>query len=155
MKQLNKKRIKYAAILLAGGLAISACRAEHGHPSPMMFDAMAYKLDLSESQETKWFAIRDAIKQARQAERNERQNTKTQILAQLQAETIDQQAVLAQLKNEQQKRLDQAPELIAKIAEFHATLNAEQKTKIAELIEKMGKRHHGKNHGKEGRESRD
>ncbi|MBM4256148.1 MAG: periplasmic heavy metal sensor [Deltaproteobacteria bacterium] len=105
---------------------------------------VAKRLNLDEQQKVKLEAIHQAIKQARQEFRNERTQLFDEIVAQIESNQLDQTKVL-QLFEQRQAALSQvAPQIVARVAELHATLTPEQKTKVIDHLERMRERmqHH-------------
>jgi Spy/CpxP family protein refolding chaperone len=105
----------------------------HGHDR---MDRIAKRLNLDEQQKVKLEAIHEAIRQARQESRDERVALLDEVAAQIKSDQLDQAKVL-QLVEQRLARMNQAaPQIIAKVAELHATLTPEQKAKVIEHLER-------------------
>ncbi|MBL4703453.1 MAG: periplasmic heavy metal sensor [Flavobacteriales bacterium] len=139
-KRFSKKVALLLAVIITGGL-LTACKPHHGGPGGMMFDIMAYKLDLSDSQEEKLFAIGDEMKRIHEEHQADREVLKRTLIELVNDDEIDQQQVMGLLQEHQDRMTSAAPGVLEKIVDFHATLNSEQKAKIVEKIESH-KGHH-------------
>jgi len=103
-------------------------------------DRIAERLNLDDQQKVKLEAIHEAMRQARQEFRDERAGMLDEIAAQIKSDQLDQAKVL-QLVEQRLARMNQAaPQVIAKVAELHATLTPEQKTKVVEHLDRMKER---------------
>ena len=144
MKTLHFSRsVKLILVICAGGLFLAACQPHQGRHSGMMFDLVAYKLDLSEVQEEKLFAIKDEMKRLSREAMQEKQNHKQTLVDMINSDTLDQQQVLDMFQQHQEKIMAAAPSVIEKVAEFHASLTPDQKAKIVKKIESHESKHHG------------
>ena len=103
-------------------------------------DRIAERLNLDDQQKVKLEAIHEAMRQARQEFRDERAGMLDEIVAQIKSDQLDQAKVL-QLVEQRLARMNQAaPQVIAKVAELHATLTPEQKAKVVEHLDRMKER---------------
>ncbi len=134
------RKIQLVVVVLLSGLFLTACKGHNEGHGGMMFDMAAYKLDLTEAQEEKWFAIRDELKQLRKEAREEKQNHLDKAKALIMADSLDQVEVLNQFEQHQGRMLSAAPSVIEKISEFHATLTVEQKEKVIKLLDRFAKK---------------
>ena len=140
----NQKFIITVAVIVVvtGAMALTGC---HRHRSPEeriahKFDHVAYHLDLNEEQKVKLDTVKDEILRARNEIRNEHQALFEEIVAQVQGNQLDETKVL-QLIDQHHNLMNQvAPQVVAKVAEFHATLTPEQKTKAVEHLERIRER---------------
>ena len=131
-------------IVLLSGFFLTACKGHHGGHGSMMFDLASYKLDLTDAQEEKLFAIRDELKQLRKDARREKKARLEEAKALVMADNLDQVLVLKRFEEHQQKMLTAAPSIVEKVAEFHATLSPEQKEKIFGMLDRWASK--GKGH---------
>ena len=133
--QYFSRPIKFVLVLLAGGVLATACKPHDGPHGGMMFDVIAHRLDLSDTQEEKLLAIKDEMKRLRKEAMAEKQSHKQIVIDMITADTLDQQQVLDLFQQHQDKLRAAAPSVVEKIANFHATLTSEQKEKIVKRIE--------------------
>ena len=109
----------------------------HGHHRT---DWIAKRLSLDDQQKVKLEAIHEAMRQAREEFRDERASLFDELEAQIKSDQLDQAKVL-QLFEQRLNRMNQAaPQIIAKVAELHATLTPEQKAKIIEHLDHIKER---------------
>ena len=99
-------------------------------------DIISEILDLDEIQKDKLQAVHESLQEARQAFSQMRLQTFDEVLELVSSETLDQDQVQQIVKRHQSIVDDFAPRVTAKIADFHAVLTPEQKTKAAEFIKK-------------------
>jgi len=100
-------------------------------------DWIAKRLNLNDQQKVKLEAIHEAMRQARQEFRDERAGLLDEVTAQIKSDQLDQAKVL-QLVEQRLTRMNQAaPQIIAKVAELHATLTPEQKAEVIERLDHM------------------
>lgn len=144
MKNVSlSRKIQLVVVMLLSGLFLTACKGHNEGHGGMMFDIAAYKLDLTEVQEEKWFAIRDELKQLRRDARKEKQSHVDQAKSLIMADSLDQAEVLNQFEQHQGRMLSAAPSVIEKLSEFHATLTAEQKEKVIKMLDHFANKKKG------------
>ena len=144
MKNISlSRKIQLLVVVLLSGLFLTACKGHNEGRGGMMFDVAAYKLDLTEAQEEKWFAIRDELKQLRKEARKEKQSHLDQAKLLVMADSLDQAEVLNQFEQHQGRMLSAAPSVIEKLSAFHATLTAEQKDKVIKMLDHFASRKKG------------
>ena len=135
---MNKKGVfrslKWVGIIVLGSLLTAGCKHHHGKHGSFMFDMIAYKLDMTDEQEVKWYAVRDEITRLRDEAKQERYEQMQTLIDMVNADTLDQQQALALVEQHREKMAAAAPSVIAKLADFHATLSGEQKAKIVKKI---------------------
>jgi len=134
-KQSVIRSLKWVGVIVLGGVLFTGCKPDPDHKAGLMFDLVAYKLDLSDEQEVKWFAVRDEIKRLRDEARIEKQAHRQTLIDLVESDEMDQDQVFALFQLHQQKMAAVAPGVIEKLAEFHQTLNPDQKAKIVHKIE--------------------
>ena len=137
------RKIQLVVVMLLSGLFLTACKGHNEGLRGMMFDIAAYKLDLTEVQEEKWFAIRDELKHLRRDARKEKQSHVDQAKSLIMADSLDQAEVLNQFEQHQGRMLSAAPSVIEKLSEFHATLTAEQKEKVIKMLDHFASKKKG------------
>lgn len=109
----------------------------HGHHR---IDWIAKRLKLDDQQKVKLEAVHEAMQQAREEFRDERAGLLDEVTAQIKSDQLDQAKVL-QLVEQRLTRMNQAaPQIIAKVAELHATLTPEQKAEVIEHLDHMKER---------------
>lgn len=123
----------------------------HAYRSPERRMAwIAKRLNLDEQQKLKLEAVHEAMHQAREQFYQERADLFEEIAAQIQSERLNETKLLQLLEQRQAMMSQVAPQVIAKVAELHASLTPEQKTKVVEQLERfkdrMGQHDHHSHH---------
>jgi Spy/CpxP family protein refolding chaperone len=110
------------------------------------------EMNLSAEQKTQLMAIKDAAHEHRKSSRDDRQADLESLTALMAEEKLDRKAVHKELDARIKERAEGMHDLIDQIADFHATLNAEQRATLVagldELSERMAER--GGRHGQGG-----
>ena len=112
---------------------------KHGDGQHKM-DIIAEVLDLGDVQKEKLQGVHIAMREAQQSFNDIRLQTIDEVLGLVTSETLDQSQVQLIVKRHQALVDDFAPKVTVKIAEFHAVLTPEQKSKAAEFIQKWKSR---------------
>jgi periplasmic protein CpxP/Spy len=111
---------------------------------------VAKRLNLDEQQTAKLQAVHEAMLQAREQFHKERAELFEEIAAQIKSERLDEAKVLQLLEQRQALMSQIAPQVIAKVAELHASLTPEQKAKAIEHLtrfkDRMGSHDHHSHH---------
>ena len=140
-----KKRIfilsTVGLVVLGTAFAVGASKShsgwcgshDNGHRK---IDRIAEKLDLNETQKTKLQAVQESFQGVRQAMSQARGQTFDEVLDLVSSDTLDQSRVQGIVKRHQAIVEDFTPEVTAKIADFHAVLTPEQKSRAAEFLQK-------------------
>jgi len=131
------------AIIGILGFTLSACGHNHNpeEKAEWMVHKITRKLDLNEDQQTKLQAVADEFIQHHRAQRQNKQQHMESLLAEIRKPEID-KAVLTQMFEQHQADIAQlAPRIIDKLAIFHASLDSEQKEKLAKKLEYFQKKH--------------
>jgi len=103
-------------------------------------DWIAKRLKLDDQQKVKLEAIQEAIQQARKESRDQRAELLNEVEAQIKSDQLDQAKVL-QLVEQRLTLIDQAaPQIIAKVAELHASLTPEQKAEVIKHLDHIKER---------------
>jgi len=123
----------------------------HAYRSPERRMAwIAKRLNLDEQQKLKLEAVHEVMHQAREQFHQERAALFEEIAAQIQSERLNETKLLQLLEQRQAMMSQVAPQVIAKVAELHASLTPEQKTKVVEQLERfkdrMGPHDHHSHH---------
>ncbi len=103
-------------------------------------DIIAEVLDLDDIQKDKLQGVHSTMKEARQSFKDVRLQTIDEVLGLVTSDTLDQNQVQQIVKRHQSIVDTFAPRVTAKIAEFHAVLTPDQKSKAAKFIEKWKSR---------------
>ncbi len=103
-------------------------------------DRIAQKLDLNGTQKDKLQAVQESFLQVRQAMTQARGQTFDQVLDLISSETLDQDQVQSIVKRHQSIVEEFTPKVTTKIADFHAILSPEQKSRAAEFLQKWKER---------------
>lgn len=110
-------------------------------------DRIAEKLDLNETQKEKLQVVQESLQEVRQALSQARVQTFDEVLDLVSSETLDQDRVQQIVKRHQSIVDDFTPKVAAKIADFHAVLTPEQKSKATEFLKKWkGRFEHMREH---------
>ncbi len=120
------------------GLFASGCR----HRSPeqraaWMVKKVTNELDLSELQKAKLQAVADFVTSERKAHSALREEAHAFALAQLKSDSLNRKEIERRINVHLDQMKQKAPRLIELVAEFHASLSAEQRAKAAGKIERF------------------
>ena len=107
--------------------------------SDLIVNHINKKLDLSEIQKKKLTEIQNDLIKKHESLHPEPQTMFNTFLSEIENETLDQDRLNRLFQQKMKKIDDMHPFVVSKLAEFHATLTAEQKQKLSALIRK----HHG------------
>lgn len=94
------------------------------------------KLDLNKEQKAKLESIKNEILAKRQGWQAQGKSLKTDLVAQIRSDKID-QAKVRELVGENASKREMREFFIAKFAEFHAVLNPEQREKLAKIFDRF------------------
>lgn len=143
-----KKYFRLAGIATFIGIVaftLSACGHHRHDPedkAEWIAKKITRKLDLDELQQQKLKAVTDEFVAHHKAHRSQKREHMDKLLSEIRKPELD-KSVLNQVVNEHQARINEmAPSIIDKLAEFHASLNDEQKEKLAEKLEHFKNHHH-------------
>ncbi|MDJ0833986.1 MAG: Spy/CpxP family protein refolding chaperone [Gammaproteobacteria bacterium] len=116
----------------------------------MISDRIDRKLDLNDLQKQNLDSLTLYVADLVQQVREERQ-ARFQLMDQLLSDNPVDQAALLQKINEKTAQVNEnAPELVARLATFVDSLDAEQKAEIQQMIERRGRHGFGRHHGPQG-----
>ena len=129
------RKLQFVFVFILGAFVLTACSGHHGDRGGMMFELVSYKLDLTEVQEEKLFAIREEMVRLRKEVKVERKQQLDDVKLLILADVLDQDAVQKRFEMHHDRLRELAPSMIALIAEFHATLTPEQKNKVVGVLD--------------------
>ncbi len=134
-----KKLFIIAAIAIVAftTLAFSGC---HRYRSPEermthKFDHISSHLELTEPQKMALGEVKGELLRARKALKQDHQVIFDELLTEIKGERMDQTKVVGLIEQHQAQLVKVAPPVVAKVAEFHASLTPEQKDKAVERLE--------------------
>lgn len=130
------------AVLLVGILAVSAC-GRHRTPeerADWLASKIVKELDLNDQQKIKLEAVKKEFLTARAEMRKEHEAMLDELLAQIQSEQLDQAKLLQLVGRHQAAQSRLAPQVLAKVAELHASLSPNQKAEAAEHLKRFRER---------------
>jgi uncharacterized membrane protein len=142
----NRQRWFFLLGLLAaiGTLGLAACGrhgCRHGQDPAQRAECVAKKiaseLDLNDAQKAKLDLVKQEFLAHREKGRQEREEAFRTILAQIRSKQLDTGKLQALLDRRHKHMEEIAPSVLAKIADFHASLTDEQKEKAAQKFEKF------------------
>ena len=145
------RKVFYIGAAVAALIGLLSWGVGYAYRSPERRMAwIAKRLNLDEQQKTKLQAVHEAMHQAREQFHKERAVLFDEIVAQIQSERLDETKVLQLLEQRQALMNQVAPQVVAKVAELHASLTPEQKAKAVEHLarfkERMGHHDHHSHH---------
>jgi protein CpxP len=145
------RKVFYIGAAVAAVVGLLSWGIGYAHRSPEHRMAwIAKRLNLDEQQKLKLEAVHETMRQAREQFQQERVELFEEIAAQIQSERLDEAKLLRLLEQRQAVMSQVAPQVIAKVAELHASLTAEQKAKAVEQLarfkDRMGHHDHHSHH---------
>ena len=128
-------------LVLGTAFAVGASKSHSGwcgsHDNGQRkIDRIAEKLDLNDTQMVKLQAVQESFHEARQAMSQARVQTFDEVLDLVSSDTFDQSLVQGIVNRHQSIVEDFTPKVTARMADFHAVLSPEQKSRAAEFIQK-------------------
>lgn len=122
-------------------MSLGACRRHCGH-GPVSEKHLAYitkkiasKLDLDDAQKAKLEAIKNELATKLGTFKTMRKDVQVEAVNQLKADKFDEAKMNKLFESKEKEWVENRKFFTAKMAEFHALLNAEQRKKLAALIE--------------------
>ena len=145
------RKVFYIGAVVAAVVGLLSWGIGYAYRSPERRMAwIAKRLDLNEQQTAKLQAVHEAMLQAREQFHKERAELFEEIATQIKSERLDEAKVLQLLEQRQALMSQVAPQVVAKVAELHASLTPEQKTKAVEHLtrfkDRMGHHDHHSHH---------
>jgi len=126
---------------LGSALFVGCNHRGHDRGAAFMLDYMVEALDLNEDQQAMASSFKDEIMAKVKGMHSGKKQMHDEIKAQLAGKSIDKLRVKA-LVAEHRAGMDEVIDLVVdRVAEFHATLSPEQRTKLINKLEKFEKRH--------------
>lgn len=101
-----------------------------------MVERVAKKLSLDDSQKDKLSIAKEAALSLRQSMHNDRETLQNDILSLVSGDTFDQELVLKHINAKTEAVRDNSPMLVAAVADFYNSLNAEQQAQVRKRVEK-------------------
>jgi len=129
---------------LAVGLGAGLVAWRHGHANPQekaerVQGYISDALDLDDAQEAKLASLANEVLAVMKDMHAERGKDAPKLIAQVNG-SLDKDALLAAFKQRRDLIDAKAPAVVDRLVEFHASLNNEQKAKVAAFLEKRQKR---------------
>jgi Spy/CpxP family protein refolding chaperone len=145
------RKVFYIGAVVAVVVGLLSWGSGYAYRSPERRMAwIAKRLNLDEQQTAKLQAVHEAMLQAREQFHKERAELFEELAVQIKSEHLDEAKVLQLLEQRQALMSQIAPQVIAKVAELHASLTPEQKAKVVEHLERfkdrMGNHDHHSHH---------
>ena len=137
-----------ALVLVISAFTITACGYRHHDPAQRaewMVQRMTDHLDLTEDQQARLRAIKTEIEASMKKYHDTRQQLFDRLAANIESPELDKQLLMEFVETRKQAYDDIAPRVIDKVIDFHASLNAEQKKKVADKMEHF-REHFQKHH---------
>jgi Spy/CpxP family protein refolding chaperone len=135
----NRGKITFALLaLVIGALAITACGHRHHGPeqrAEWMMQRMTDYLDLNEDQQAKLRAIKDEFESGMKQYHQKGEQLFDRLAAEIEGPKLDKNLLMEMVETRKQAFDEIAPQVIDKVIDFHASLNAEQKKKLADKME--------------------
>lgn len=136
---------KTMVILLIGLMSfgiLSQCSRSYNPEkrAQRMADMLTDELDLDDKQSQHLNKIKEEILAKGKEYRKHRRVIKDEILAQINSDAVSEDKLNSVFEQQEPYRKEMRKFMISKFAEFHKTLKPEQRTKLAELVEKFSKR---------------
>jgi Spy/CpxP family protein refolding chaperone len=134
------------------GVTLSACGWRHHHQhdpaerAQWMSEKVTEELDLTEAQQVKLEAVKNALLDAHQQRRAKREAMLDQLIAEINKPALEESVLLNMADEHHRTMVDEvAPAVLPSLVAFHASLTAEQKQTIVEKLNHF--REHRKHKG--------
>lgn len=108
--------------------------ASHEMRTERAIEWVSSELSLTEEQQAKLAFVAEDLSKFREEMRKDREEMKKDILNLIGSNEINQAKILELIEAKQKQVDDFAPQIVAKIADFHESLTPEQKKKLADEI---------------------
>ncbi len=141
MKQLAKVAVIAISVTTIAFGASAFAKRTGGDHSARILSRIQDKLNLDPNQVEALNTLHTEFQETRQLMRGDGNVTRESIKRMLTADTFDQGAALDMISSRTAALQNNAPELVAAAAVFLDGLNAEQKTDIQNMLNRMGNRH--------------
>ncbi len=140
----NRRRWFFSLGLVAaiGALGLAGCgrqgcRQDPAQRAEWVARKIASELDLNDAQKVKLDIVKQEILAHLEKGKQEREEASRTILAQIRSKQLDTEKLQALLERRHKRMEEISPSVLKKIADFHASLTAEQKEKAAQKFEKL------------------
>ncbi len=104
------------------------------HTAQQKIDRIAEVLDLDEGQKEKLFTVKESLMDAKQAFSQVRLQTVEEFLGLMTSDTLREDQLMQIVSRHQSMVNEVSPKVTMALAEFHATLSPEQKSKAAQFV---------------------
>jgi len=144
------KTFKKLALFIAGGLiaagTVVACGSGFHHASAEkkaehIVEEINDELTLNDSQQAKLNTLKDHVLKLRQEHKANKTKTHEELRALLDKPYLDEEVILSHVNTKTAYINQQAPEVIAMLADFYNSLDESQKNELREHVDKFSKRH--------------
>jgi Spy/CpxP family protein refolding chaperone len=134
----------FAVLIASVGSVFAFGGHHHGHDpakrASHMVEKVAKKLSLNEDQKEKLSILKEAALALHQEMHQNRQLLGKDILSLVSGDTLDEALILDHVNTKTTMVRDQAPVVVAKLADFYNSLDADQQEKVRAKLQK--KMHH-------------
>lgn len=148
MNRLKKLAIIGTGTLLVIG-SISACSHKYRDPehrAQKMVEWVADDLELNEAQKDKLNILSKKMLTSRKQMREQFSSSRDEMKNMLSQPKLDEKKILRMVHKHTQAMNEQAPGIVAAMADFYNTLSPEQRTNLGKKMDGMHKRHGGRHH---------
>ncbi len=138
----KKIYIPIMALFLTGGLLFAGCRHQsHQDKAERMIRYLADELTLTSNQTAMLDRFKDEMIKKRVEMHADKEKHKNILKEELRSETIDQERLMSIYVDHKPKMDEMVSFVITSYAEFHDSLNEEQRTKLIKKLESLEKWH--------------
>lgn len=146
MKRLPQTRsLLIPGLVVLALLGLNGCQQGHhlgkSNHMEMMINMISYKLEFTDEQKSKFEAIKDQLRAIRAENKDVRDQQKKEFKDLILAPEFDTEKATAVMDTRHQMMMEYRDPIMASIAELHATLTPEQKSKIVNRLEKEVRKH--------------
>lgn len=132
------------ALMLVGGLAWAKYRGYCQMGPERMVERVSERLSLNEAQKAKLQTLGQSLASLRDQWRDKRQGMQNDVLELLRAPDFDRDRATMMLDQRHQAWRERGDELLSQFADFSDSLDADQRTELATMVEeRMARRWHG------------
>lgn len=139
-KRISKRAVLVVAGLLAVGAsavyAFGGHHFDHDDKAEYVVQKITKKLKLTDVQQEKLQIVKDAALAMHQSMRQEKLGMMSDIQLLLSNDTLDQQLILNHINQKTDTVREQAPTVVAALADFYDSLDAQQQAKIRDKVGK-------------------
>jgi hypothetical protein len=142
------KRFKVIPVLIAisiAGITLVACGHRHYSPeerAEWVTERISDHLDLNKAQLAKLNAVTEEFLADQKRFKQGHDELIDQLIAEVKSPALNEGTLLNIVETRKAAVDAMAPRIIARLADFHASLNDEQKEKIVKKLEKIKQHHH-------------